>query len=226
MFRALMLIIRRSKLHYTASGIITSIGGRLVHKTATYTCDDTRGCCVMEFWPPDDEHKCSKHVEAWNKLIVKQNFCASSWLITEINICSDSFLTNASPKELVEFWKEKWKKRNFLQLYVTSLTVKVLKRQPHNTKTVDWLNINSNCRCCCHVEDFSLQRYTMSYWLQYLLLSRHNGPACIRPLHRVLKAQIHIVTYNMHCYQFLLLFVNIANVDNYRRTRLNPLHTS
>ena len=27
-----MLIIRRSKLYYTASGIITPIGGRLVHK--------------------------------------------------------------------------------------------------------------------------------------------------------------------------------------------------
>jgi len=26
------------------------------------------------------------HVEAWNKLIVKQKVCASSWLITEINI--------------------------------------------------------------------------------------------------------------------------------------------
>ena len=29
MFRAHVLIIRRSKLHYTASGIITPIGGRL-----------------------------------------------------------------------------------------------------------------------------------------------------------------------------------------------------
>ena len=28
---------------------------------------------------------CSKHVEAWNKLTLKQKFCASSWLITEIN---------------------------------------------------------------------------------------------------------------------------------------------
>jgi len=28
---------------------------------------------------------CSKHVEARNKLIVKQTFCASSWLITEIS---------------------------------------------------------------------------------------------------------------------------------------------
>ena len=48
-------------------------------------CDDTRGC-VMQFWPPDDEHMCSKHVEAWNKLIVKQKFCVSSWLITKLNI--------------------------------------------------------------------------------------------------------------------------------------------
>jgi len=38
----------------------------------------------MQFWPPDDEHMCSKRVEAWNKLIVKQKFCASSWLISEI----------------------------------------------------------------------------------------------------------------------------------------------
>ena len=29
---------------------------------------------------------CSKHVEAWNKLTVKQKFCASSYLISEINI--------------------------------------------------------------------------------------------------------------------------------------------
>jgi len=67
MFRAHVLIIRRSKLYYT------------------YRCDVTTDC-VMQFWPPDDKHMCSKHVEAWNKLIVKQKYCASSWLITEINI--------------------------------------------------------------------------------------------------------------------------------------------
>ena len=66
MFRAHVLIIRRSKLHYTVTSHLT------------------RGC-VMQFWPPDDEHMCSKHVEAWNKLIVKQKSCASSWLITDIN---------------------------------------------------------------------------------------------------------------------------------------------
>jgi len=74
MFRAHVLIIRRSKLYYTASGIITPIGGRLVHQTTTYRCDDTRSC-VMQFWPPDDKHMCSKHVEHEIKLIVKQILC-------------------------------------------------------------------------------------------------------------------------------------------------------
>ena len=73
MFRAHVLIIRRSKLYYTASGIITRIGGRLVHEMATYTCNDTRGC-VMQFWPPDDEYMCSKHVEEWNKTYCETNF--------------------------------------------------------------------------------------------------------------------------------------------------------
>jgi len=40
----------------------------------------------MQFWPPDNEHMCSKHVEAWNILTVKQKFCATNWLITVINI--------------------------------------------------------------------------------------------------------------------------------------------
>ena len=40
----------------------------------------------MQFLSPDDEHMCSKHVEARNKLIVKQKYCASIWLITDINI--------------------------------------------------------------------------------------------------------------------------------------------
>ena len=51
---------------------------QIVHGTATYRCDDTRDC-IIQFCPPEDEHMCSKHVEAWNKLIIK--FSASSWLI-------------------------------------------------------------------------------------------------------------------------------------------------
>ena len=47
MFRAYVLIIRSSKLHYTASGIIALVGGRLVHETANYRCDDTRGGIII-----------------------------------------------------------------------------------------------------------------------------------------------------------------------------------
>ena len=37
MFRVHVLIVRRAKLYYTVSGIITPIGGRPVHGTATKT---------------------------------------------------------------------------------------------------------------------------------------------------------------------------------------------
>jgi len=55
-----LLIVSRSELYYTASGIIKPICGRPVtsqpvHRTATYRCDDARGCTI-QFWPPDNEH--------------------------------------------------------------------------------------------------------------------------------------------------------------------------
>ena len=60
---------------FTISLFHASVLSKPLHQTATYRCDDTRGC-VMQFWPPDDEHIGSNHVEAWNKLIVIQKFCA------------------------------------------------------------------------------------------------------------------------------------------------------
>ena len=68
MFRAHVLIVRRPKLYYRASGNIKPIGGRPVHRLRddhqqTYRFDDTRGG-IVQFWPPDDKHVCSKHVEA------------------------------------------------------------------------------------------------------------------------------------------------------------------
>ena len=71
-------------MYYTDSGNIKPIGfhdavlSQPVHRTAIYRCDDTRGC-IVQFWPPDDENMCSKHVESLNKLFIK--FSASSWLI-------------------------------------------------------------------------------------------------------------------------------------------------
>jgi len=68
-------------------------------KCFEHMCSSWRGQnCITQplvsshqFWPPHDEDMCSKYVEAWNKLIVKQKFCASCWLITEINILRCTF---------------------------------------------------------------------------------------------------------------------------------------
>ena len=49
MFRAHVLIIRRSKLHYTASGIITPIGGRLVCRLRAVTVQN-RTHVYMKFF--------------------------------------------------------------------------------------------------------------------------------------------------------------------------------
>jgi len=45
---------------------------------------------------------CSKHVQAWNKLILKQKFFASSLLITKINILRCT-VSKASTKELIKY---------------------------------------------------------------------------------------------------------------------------
>ena len=63
MFPANVLTVMRAKLYYTFSGAVTPIGGRPVHVTTIYRCDDTRGC-ITQFCPHDDKHMCSKHVEA------------------------------------------------------------------------------------------------------------------------------------------------------------------
>ena len=97
MFRAHVLIVRRAKLYYTVSGIITTIGGRPVHRMATYKCDGTRGC-IIQFCPPDDEHMCSKHVVGWNKLIIK--FSSSSSLIL-INKQEENYDGNNKKKIMI-----------------------------------------------------------------------------------------------------------------------------
>ena len=63
------------RLREDFSGIITPIGGRPVHRlredfsgiiTPIGVCPvhRLREDCIVQFWPPDDEHVCSKHVEA------------------------------------------------------------------------------------------------------------------------------------------------------------------
>ena len=60
-------------LHVSSTMFSSSAGEIALHSLwyhHTYRCDDTRGC-IMQFWSPDDEHMCSKHVEAWNKTYCK-----------------------------------------------------------------------------------------------------------------------------------------------------------
>ena len=47
MFRAHVLIISWSKLYYTASGIITPVGGRPVHRLRADCAPDGHLQCVM-----------------------------------------------------------------------------------------------------------------------------------------------------------------------------------
>ena len=58
----------------------------------------TFGTTLVQFCPPDDEHMCSKHVEAWNKLIIK--FSASSWLIL---INKDTEMHGQQNIKIIEF---------------------------------------------------------------------------------------------------------------------------
>ena len=105
-----------------------ALRGLWCHNTY-YRCDDTRSC-VMQFWPPDDEHMCSKHVEAWNKLIVKQKKknCASSWLITQINILRCAVSKTSKLVRVVLFiWNVCWPGWDGVPL------------QP-GQRTVDWRN--------------------------------------------------------------------------------------
>ena len=57
------------------------------------------------------EHMCSKHVEAWNELIVKQKFCASSWLSPDINMtqCQSHFRRDHNGySDCQIFWGNGW----------------------------------------------------------------------------------------------------------------------
>ena len=67
-----MLIIRRSKLYYTALVSSHSVGGRSVHKLGEESpnlctgrtptaCDDT-GCYIIQFCTPDDEHNNARNM--------------------------------------------------------------------------------------------------------------------------------------------------------------------
>ena len=82
-FEHYVLIIRGSKLYYTASGVITPVGVRPVHRTASYRFDDTR-CCIKQFWPPDDEHIVLETFRGIKETYYKTRICALGLSVTKI----------------------------------------------------------------------------------------------------------------------------------------------
>jgi len=59
--------------HQVVKIVLHSLWYHHTYRWPSRARDDTRGC-VMQFWPPDAEHMCSKHVEAWNKTYCETNF--------------------------------------------------------------------------------------------------------------------------------------------------------
>jgi len=81
MFRAHVFIISRSKLHYTASGIITSIGGLLV-QVLLHACTCFEHMCSTSGGQNSiTQPLVSSHlyVEAWNELIVSAMLDCFHW---------------------------------------------------------------------------------------------------------------------------------------------------
>ena len=72
-----------------------SVGGRPVRRLSESSlnlrtgrpsaeCDDTR-CCIIQFWPPGDEHIVLETCSGYNKIIIKTRLCELSWSITKIS---------------------------------------------------------------------------------------------------------------------------------------------
>jgi len=79
-----VLIIRKLKLYYTASVIVTPVGGRQVYRLGESSLNLYIGRPPTGVIIPDAVQyyfnllmmstQCSKHIEAYNKLIIKQGF--------------------------------------------------------------------------------------------------------------------------------------------------------
>ena len=78
-----------------------------VHRTATYRCDDTR-CCIIQIWPPDDEHIVLETCRGIQLTYYKRRICALSWLIAKIilrcTVSKTSKLNSEQLKQIVKKW--------------------------------------------------------------------------------------------------------------------------
>jgi len=106
----------------------------------------------MQFWPPDDEHMCSKHVEAWNKLIVKKMLCIRLVSYWDNNIVHVSILIYF---KLWMFSRSTW-------LCVTLKKCRVFPTEVNTTYLLVTLCAISECNSSvCFLRNDSLLKITM-----------------------------------------------------------------
>jgi len=82
-----VLIIRRSKLHYMASGIITPVGGRLVHIVVCvflgFGVDQLRDDCTDTYWQSDGQLPHLVNIQFRRKTTVHDIFIFTDYKLDE-----------------------------------------------------------------------------------------------------------------------------------------------
>jgi hypothetical protein len=146
---------------------ITFIGGRLVHEVMVWWYQRLCNAILTSWWWAHVLETCR------NKLIVKQNFCTSSWLITEINIIScsspnsDCYFSKINPIKTREMFREM---KRIEYINTTSLFyvyfIRFLKAWPEDIHVKKILASYKN-RCRLYSSKFDLQmshndRHTIS----------------------------------------------------------------
>ena len=112
-----------------------------VHQTATYRCDDTR-CCIIHFWPPDNEQTAPETCRGIQYTYYKTRNCALSWLITKIIKLHITTLLEQEATEIIFHYTFMFTKfllvhRSFVTT-VSQLYREVNSVKKHNYKI--WLN--------------------------------------------------------------------------------------
>jgi len=113
MFRAHVLIIRRSELHYTASDIITPIGGRLVHRCGHEQDQDGTSSVSKPVWhipfpcvqcktPDDGQRNCPKHVEFYSKYKFEKLLHLVGFFYKNLSRCTVTWISNFIVLHLME----------------------------------------------------------------------------------------------------------------------------
>jgi len=162
---------------------------------------------------------CSKHVQTWNKLIIKQKFCASSWLITEIYIlrCTVSKTSKFHALVFPPFGQLKTIVNILAQwvLFCACSNQQTSNCVLHHMTTSSFINENSTCGL--HSLPVCARDCHMNLTMQYVSRAQHFMAGDIYVWQAVLASPhwgVNTLVNNLHmCARFMLIqiiFLNIA----------------